>query len=386
MTQLIQSAESALKGKQIILVLFSFELGGAERQALHLARYLKNTCHAHVQFWAFCNPGRLIPMIEDLQIPWRLIPLGLDFRSVHVVLDTIKLARILYQEHPDVLLPYMTPANVYCGLAWRFTGARVCIWNQRSAGIERVNPGLEKIAAKNVSAFISNSQQGADFLLDTYNVDPKKVYVIRNGVQPETAFKGDEDVKKDEFTACMVANLHPGKDHETLLQAWALAIKQIKQPARLLLAGRFDSNYQKLRELVSQLEIESYVTFLGQVDDIASLLRSSDLGILLSPFLNWEGTSNAILEYMLAGLPVIATDTPAIRDIVGPDNIDFLVPVGSISELANLITKVAGDSSLRKNFGLRNMDRANEEFSLEKMCESSIQVILDTLNKDSGLH
>ncbi len=133
----------------------------------------------------------------------------------------------------------------------------------------------------------------------------------------------------------MVANLHPGKDHETLLKAWALAVKQIKQPARLLLAGRFDNNYQKLSELVSQLEIEFYVTFLEQVDDIASLLRSSDLGILLSPFLNWEGTSNAILEYMLAGLPVIATDTPAIRDIVGPDNIDFLVPVGSISELAN---------------------------------------------------
>ena len=237
-----------------------------------------------------------------------------------------------------------------------------------------------------MSAFISNSQQGADFLLDTYNVDPKKVYVIRNGVQPETDFKGDKDVKKDEFTACMVANLHSGKDHETLLKAWALAVKQIKQPARLLLAGRFDSNYQKLRELASQLHIESCVTFLGQVNDIASLLRSSDLGILLSPFTNWEGTSNAILEYMLAGLPVIATDTPAIRDIVGPDNIDFLVPVGAISELANLITKVAGDPSLRKNFGLRNMDRANKEFSLEKLCKSSVQVILDTLNRDSGLH
>ena len=124
MTRLIQSAKSGLKGKQIILVLFSFELGGAERQALHLARCLKNTCHAHVQIWAFCNPGRLIPIIEDLQIPWRLIPLRLNFRSVDVVMDTIKLARILYQEHPDVLLPYMTPANIYCGLAWRFTGAK----------------------------------------------------------------------------------------------------------------------------------------------------------------------------------------------------------------------------------------------------------------------
>ncbi len=172
-----------LKGKQIILVLFSFELGGAERQALHLARCLKNTCHAHVQIWAFCNPGRYDTNVKTSKFHGGLFPWNLDFRSVHVVLDTIKLARILYQEHPDVLLPYMTPANVYCGLAWRFTGARVCIWNQRSAGIERVNPGLKKIAAKNVSAFISNSQQGADFLLDTYNVDPKKVYVIRNGVQ-----------------------------------------------------------------------------------------------------------------------------------------------------------------------------------------------------------
>ncbi len=56
------------------------------------------------------------------------------------------LARALRAARPDVLLPYTMPANIACGLVWRLTGARACLWNQRDAGLQRFGRKLERAA------------------------------------------------------------------------------------------------------------------------------------------------------------------------------------------------------------------------------------------------
>lgn len=69
------------------------------------------------------------------------------------------------------------------------------------------------------------------------------------------------------FTACMVANFHDNKDHITLLKAWAQVTNQLQGPARLLLAGRFDSSQGLLKSLAKELNIEDSVCFLGPVKE-----------------------------------------------------------------------------------------------------------------------
>src|SRR5258706_6232722 len=384
MSKSLQQSGTMLVGKRIIFVLFSFEIGGAERQALYLAHYLQTTCKAYVEVWAFCNPGRLIEMCEEYGIKWRLIPLKIAFDNKQVIINTIYLGMKLWLARRDILMPYMTAANIYCGLIWRLTGARVCVWNQRNAGIERLNPFFEKMAAKNASVLVSNSQQGADFLISTYQVRSQNVYVIHNGVKFDLAGNEMRDTtdggEQSEIVACMVANLHPGKDHETLIRAWALAVKQINRPARLLIAGRFDSTFDQLQELVKELGVEHTVTFLGSVKDIPNLLFSTDLGILLSPFSNYEGIPNTILEYMLAGLPVIGTDIPGIREALGRQNYEFLAPIGASDKIAQLIIRLANDRDLRRTVGSKNIERAMTNFSLEKMCNASINIIINGIS------
>ncbi len=381
----IQNAKSSLIGKRIVIVLFSFELGGAERQALYLARYFQDVCKAHVEIWAFCDPGRLIELCEEYGITWKLIPLKLTFDKRQIIINSIRLGLALREVHPDILLPYLTPANIYCGLVWRFIGVKVCVWNQRNAGVERIDTYFEKLALSNVPVIISNSKQGADYLISDLKVDQRKLYVIPNGVslaQPQKTRKIGRDelkIKEDVFVACMIANLHHGKDHETLLRAWSISQKSMKQEGLLLLAGRLDSTYNRLQELARELQIDDKVAFLGQVIDIAGLLCISDLGILLSPYPNWEGTANAILEYMNAGLPVISNDVPSIREAVGEENYPYLAPIKDPHKIAQLIIELANDPELRQRIGKNNFQRAKTEFTLEKMYRSYTEIVLKYL-------
>ena len=157
-------SRSGLKGKNIIIVLCSLELGGAERQALLLGRHLLHEQGARVQVWGFSNPERAAELSGEYGIPWRIVPVKILWDSrIHLLQGAFHLGWLLRKARPDILLPYLTPPNILCGLAWRWTGAQVCIWNQRNGGIERIEPRIEQIATRLTPGFISNSRQGATF-------------------------------------------------------------------------------------------------------------------------------------------------------------------------------------------------------------------------------
>ncbi len=68
--------------QKIILVLWDLELGGAERQVMHLARYLKKL-NAHVEIWGLGNPGHLTQLCDESNITWRVIPIHWIHPNTH---------------------------------------------------------------------------------------------------------------------------------------------------------------------------------------------------------------------------------------------------------------------------------------------------------------
>jgi len=363
-----------LNGKRIIIVLYSLELGGAERQALLLGRYLAQVEGAHVQVWAFCNPGRAAKLCEGYGIPWRIVPLRSPRRNIELFKASVKLGWLLRRAQPDIILPYLTYPNVLCGLIWRWTGARLCIWNQRSGGNDRLRLRRpEHWAIRMTPYFISNSQHGADFLVQTFNVQPDKIRVIYNGIElprPESdraTWRKRLEVSEDCFLACMVANLCTVKDHATLLRAWRIVLDRSAVTSRstiLLLAGRFDNTSEALKALAYDLELGRSVRFLGQIDDISGLLSAVDLGVFSS---RSEGCPNGILECMASGLAMVGTDVPGIREAVGVDGYPFLVPPGDAEALADRILKLVVNSELRTKLGRVNCHRVKTEFNLQRM-------------------
>ena len=358
-----------LGGTRIVIVLWSLELGGAERQALHLGRYLADEHRAQVEVWGFGKPGRTAALCDEHGIRWRIFPLSWTGSRMNRLGRLAKFAWLLRRSRPDVILSYTMLPNVVCGLTWRWTGARLFIWNQRDEGRFRMGRKAERWAIRQTPLFVSNSQHGADFLLRTLGVKADRIRVIHNGVEltkselDRIVWRSHLGVTENCFLACMVANLHAFKDHKTLLKAWRILLNRLHVnggSAVLLLAGYFGKTSESLKALAYDLELGKSVRFLGQVNDISGLLDAVDIGVFSSCF---EGCPNGVLECMGSGLPIAGTDIPRIREAVGPDGCEFLTPPGDAEALADRILSLAMNPELRSKLGTANRRRIEAEFN-----------------------
>ena len=378
-----------LKGRRIVFVLGNLELGGAERQALILARYLSEHEQAIVEVWGFNKSGPVAEVCQQYGLPSRVIPYPFTESRFSRLKALLRVGRALRRAKPDILLPYTFGPNVVCGLVWRWTGARACVWNQRDEGIVPFTSPSVRWAARQTPRFVSNCDAGARFLVQKLGVEAKKVTVIRNGVET-VARQFDRGVWRERlavddrcFVACMVANLHAHKDHATLLRAWRNVLREFeangdghaagnKRSAVLVLAGRRDGAYESLAALASELKIDDSVRFLGAVADVPGLLNAVDVSVFSS---RSEGCPNAVLESMAAGLPVAGTNVEGIREVVGARGTQFLAPVEEAEALSEVLIKLAKDPALRARVGAENRERIREKYDSLRMCEETAALL-----------
>lgn len=358
-----------MKNRRLVFVLGNLELGGAERQALILAKHLTQHSHAHVEIWGFNRSGPVAQICDQHRIPSRIVPLQQPS-------DLRNFANLLRDNRPDILLPYTLIPNVVCGLVWQRTGARLCVWNQRDEGLFAINAKWQQRAAHQTPQFIANSPSGARYLTGKLNVDPSKIRVIPNGIElspPQSdrrTWRKRLDIDDTTFVACMIANLHANKDHATLLKAWRLVVNSFRQRAVLVLAGRHYGAYESLIQLTTELDLTNNIRFAGQVSDVAGLLAAVDLGVFSS---RSEGCPNGVLECMAAGLAVAATDIESIREVTGDQK--FLAPPGDAVRLAQIILELAADPDTRTSIGAANQTRIKARYNAQRMCEDTVSLL-----------
>ena len=382
------SDRAPLAGARIMIVVGDLEMGGTERQVLQLADYLKRVEGADVEILGLGKKvGPVAEICDQLGIPWRMFSIEWSMskprRLVRLALLTWKLRRL----RPQVILSYLIVPNVVCSLIWRWTGAQVCIWNQRCAGAGRVEPETEQMAVARVSGFATNSAGGARFLTDSLAVPAERIRVIRNGISltkpaaDRAAWRSRLGVSDDTLVACMVANLTIYKDHKTLLQSWKQVIDSLKDTgpdAVLVLAGRIDSNGEMLKAMAVDLELCDSVRFLGHVDDVSGLLGAADFAVFSSPS---ESGPNGVLEAMAADLALAASDNSGVREAVAADGYDLLAPPGDAQALASRILRLVRDRSLRERLGRANRLRIEAEYCPDRMCRQSVAMIVDLLER-----
>ena len=342
-------------------------MGGAERQALYFAKFLKQRNY-NVHVLGMGPAGLVSTECNSLGIPWSSAPSihHTGFRNVHKLLQ---FGFLLKRLQPSVLLPYTATPNMVAGLWWKAVGARVSVWNQRDAGLVRPHVVLERYSAQNTPLYIANATSGHAFLRSIGVTKP--INLITNGVTPHFASNKTHareyyNLGEKQVVYGMLANLHKGKDHVTLIKAWAKA--KLKNSV-LLVAGRNDGQLPILQALVQELNVQDSVQFLGGIVDTQVWLSTLDV-LIHSSFS--EGCPNAVLEAMAAKLPVIGTDIPEITSLLTTPAYSFRP--GDSTKLAELLEKFKNNPPLRKTIGANNLKLANS-YSIECMCNKTLNVI-----------
>lgn len=336
-----------------MIVMGCLDLGGAERLGVQLGHGLAARHGATAEVWGFRPPGRAAQLCDELGVPWRFVSEPWGPGSLRWPGMIWNFSRMLRRHRVDVLLPVTSFPNILCGLCWRFGRAGTCIWNQQDEGMN-LESRLARLAARNTPRFLSNTRTGAALLVERFGVDARRIRMVRNIVRVMPAAEGRESwrarlqISPETLLAVMVANVHPPKDHATLLDAWRRIVSEAGAPAPVLaLAGSVEPD-DPIHQQIAQLGLVPHVRLLGHVADIWGLLRAADLSVFSSLS---EGAPNVVLEAMAVGLPVVATDLPGIRLETPTEQADWLAPIRDAEVFARKVLALCRDPLLRGRLG-----------------------------------
>ena len=168
-------------------------------------------------------------------------------------------------------------------------------------------------------------------------------------------------VTADDVVIGVVGRLSPQKAHHVLFEAVARCLPDVPS-LRLAVIGDGELGPQ-LHRSAEQLGIGHRTTFLGTRRDVSLLLPGLDVSCLSSVH---EGVPIALMEAMAAGVPIVASDCGAVRDIVEDREQGYVIPVGDVDRFADRLRLLAVDSDLRARLGKAARARAEREFDVER--------------------
>jgi glycosyltransferase involved in cell wall biosynthesis len=157
-----------------------------------------------------------------------------------------------------------------------------------------------------------------------------------------------------------VGSLTAIKRHDLLIQSLA-SLGDVRRYVALVIVGDGPEG-PALGALADRLGLAGTVIFAGRHRAVPAVLPALDVYACASDF---ECCSNAILEAMAAGLPIVATDVGGNAELLGGGEAGMLVPPGSAGDLAGALSRLAADPGLRRRFGSAARGRA-ERFRLDR--------------------
>jgi glycosyltransferase involved in cell wall biosynthesis/O-antigen/teichoic acid export membrane protein len=366
------ASPAAATRPDIAIVLTSLGMGGVERVRLALARDFVARGFS-VDIVVMDATG---PLLSHIPEGARLVPLGIGrFRRAIGALT-----RYLKERDPRSLLVAMWPLTSTAVFARAFARSQTRLvisdhadwryWAEASSPYRRALLRIfSRLTYRRADAVIAVSGGVADGIAKIANVHRSDVHVIGNPLVLETPPAGSPGPvwpPGDGPKLISVARLTAEKDHATLLRAVADLRKDI--PVRVAILGEGPLR-PDLTELVRQLDLQDAVTMPGIDPYPRPWLETADVYVLSSPA---EGFSNAIVEALACGLPVVSTDSPSgPREILMSGRYGRLTPVGDPGALADAIRETLSGPPDRQAL----VERA-QHFSLDVVSRQYLSLLL----------
>ena len=359
-------ALDAERRARIVQVTPSLRVGGLENVVVRLVEHLVPLAEQ-----AVVTPAGAGPLAERVPVGVPVFPLGEAHRQDRW--NALRMARLFRRLRPDIVhTRNWTCIDAIIGA--RLAGVPVVIHGEHGReaadpeGRNRRRQQVRRLLSPFVTEFVTVSRDLARWLIEEVRVPARKVRTIYNGVDTERYALGDRaaarralGIRPDWTVAGTVGRLDPVKDQVGLIRAFAQVAN--KGPSVLVIAGDGPSRRQ-LEALVGELALGDRVRLLGERDDVPLILRALDIFVLSSI---GEGISNAILEAMATGLPVIATRVGGNSELVRDGLTGRLIEPRSPEALAEALAAYGDDPGLARAHGAAGRERVAREFGLDRM-------------------
>jgi glycosyltransferase involved in cell wall biosynthesis len=345
--------------------------GGAEEMALAIAtrldpaRFDSTLC---ISRWPLPEPLRAGSeyAVEQLSAAGaRLLGLGRT-RKLDVWVWA-KLVRFLRRERVDVLHAHKFGSNVWGVALGRLAGVPVVLahehsWSYEGQPMRRLLD--RELIARGADRLIAVSREDQRRMVEVERIARERTLFLPNGV-PAGAPSSGRDVRAELGIAPdvpligTVGVLRPPKDQHLLIRATALLLERWPRLRTLIVGDGPDR--ASLEALAAELGVERAVRFLGRRNDVPDILQAFDIGVNSS---SSEGSPLAVMEYMEAGLPVIATAVGGVPDLIEP-GVHGLLVAHDARALADALAELLADPERAREMGARGRERRRAEFDID---------------------
>jgi glycosyltransferase involved in cell wall biosynthesis len=301
------------------------------------------------------------------------------------------LRRWLRDERIDIVHAHKFGSNLWAALvAHGAAGAIVAHEHGARSSYEgdRIRRLVDRrVIGRRASAVVAVSEDERRRLVQVAGIDPAKVHVIPNGIPDPPPPTGATDLRAElglgpeARLVGAVATYRPEKRLDLLIRAAAELAPDHPGLRVVIAGGPFNEDTaegDRLAARARELGVTEQVTFLGFRGDVPDVLRALDVAVLCS---DREASPLAVLEYMAAGLPLVATRVGGIPEIVEDQVTGVLVEPGDHRALAGAIAHLIDSPQDARRMGAAARERRQTEFSIDAVVRRVEALYLELVEK-----
>jgi L-malate glycosyltransferase len=381
----------AASRRKVFYLLDSLNIGGTETQAVELALRLPPERY-QVTMGCLRAEGPLLEKLKNsgVQVEQFHPRGGLD--SPAGLYQVGRLAAYLRREKYDIVHTHDLWSNLMGVTAARLAGVPAIVSSRRDLAHFDWYQGKRRNWLRRIqnlsSVVLANATPIRDALITEDGFAPEKLRVIHNGVDTARFQHGRRDRARlfpdvgDAKLAVLVGNMHSDvKGHPWVIGAGPTVLRDFPEMRFVFVGdGACRGSFEKQ---VSELGLGRNFIFLGRRADIPDVLASCDFALLPS---RAEGLPNAVLEYMAAGLPTIASNVGGNAELVKDGVTGLLVPAEDSAALSAALLRLLRDPEFCRRISENGQRLAIENFSFERLIREIDELYTELLERGNRNH
>ncbi|MBW1918523.1 MAG: glycosyltransferase [Deltaproteobacteria bacterium] len=365
----------------VLRVVIGLNLGGVQQGVLNLFQHLDPERYRPIAC-AIENDGAIGR--EIAQAGFEVINLGLKGRRAWPQIIK-QLGRIMREKHIHILHASTYHPALYGRIAALLVGVPIIIAHEhvvfRHYRFKRAI--LSQLLGRFTDLHIAVCQAVREQVIDWHQLSPARVRVVYNGVnpsyllsrRPQAEIRRKLHLKPDNQVVGVISRLDPEKGHRYLFAALQTLRQRYPLECLVVGAGRGED---RVKQQAKDYEVADITHFLGLRRDIPDILAAIDIFVLPS---DQEGLSNAVLEAMAAGVPVIVSDADGNVEAVQHGVHGLVFPRGDIKALAECIQELVDRPAYARQLAQTGQERISREFTVARYGQQ-IQALYDQLIRE----